>query len=149
MINLTWHNIGRLIYSVVAFIICSTTLFQYVSIFVIVRKANIRIRPIADVNQKQEISCSSLILFLRDLKIVRTYFCIVFLCFLCYLAIAIISAISQHFMANEETRNAFLHWHLTVTQLILMNATSNCLIFFWGNRQLRKQDWKLINNVWK
>ena len=144
-INLTWHSIGNLIYSVLAFIICSTTLFQYVSIFVIARKA--LTRRIGDVDNK-EIS-SSLRLFLRDLKMARTYFCIVFLCFLCYLPIAIISGISQHFLANEETQNAFLHWRLSVTPLILMNATFNCLIFFWGNRQLRKQGWKLIKNVCK
>ena len=145
-IMFVWHSIGKLIYCVVAFIICSTTLFQYVSIFVIARKAYIRIRRITDVNYK-EMSCSSLRLFLRDLKMVRTYFYIVFLCFLCYLPIAIINGISQHFLANEETRNAFLHWSLSGTPLILMNATFNCLIFFWGNRELRKQGWKLIKNV--
>ena len=142
-INFTWHSIGALIYSVLAFIICSTTLFQYISIFFIARKA--LIRRIAGVNNK-EIS-SNLNLFLRDLKLARTYFCIVFLCFLSYLPISIISGTSQHFLANEETRNALLHWSLSVTPLILMNATFNCLIFFWGNRQLRKQGWKLIKNV--
>ena len=145
-INLTWHqSIGGLIYSVLAFIICSTTLFQYVSIFNIARKASTR--RIADVNNK-EIS-SSRRLFLRDLKMARTYFYIVFLCFLCYLPIAILSGISQHFFANEETRNAYLHWRLSVTPLISMNATLNCLIFFWGNMLLRKQGWKLIKTVRK
>ena len=143
-INLTWHSIGGLIYSVLAFIICSTTLFQYVSIFFIARKASLR--RITDVNNKE---MSKEMLFLRDLKMARAYFCIVLLCFLYYLPIAIISGITQHFMANKETRNAFLHWNLSVPPLILMNATLNCLIFFWGNRQLRKQGWELIKNVRK
>ena len=120
------HSIGALIYSVFAFIICSTTLFQYISIFFTARKS--LIRRIGNVNNK-EIS-RNLSIFLRDLKMARTYFYIVFLCFLCYLPIAIINGKSQHFMANEDTRNAFLHWSLSVTPLVLIKATFNCLIFF-------------------
>ena len=133
-INFTWHSVGALIYSVLAFIICSTTLFQYISIFFIARKA--LIRRIAGVNNK-EIS-SNLNLFLRDLKLARTYFCIVFLCFLSYLPISIISGTSHHFLANEETRNALLHWSLSVTPLILMNATFNCFDIFLGQQATEK-----------
>ena len=86
-INFTWHSIGALIYSVLAFIVCSTTLFQYVSIFFIARKA--LIRRIADVNNK-EIS-SNLRLFLRDLKMARTY---IFL--YCFLMLPLLSSYCNH-----------------------------------------------------
>ena len=84
-----WHSIGKLIYSVLAFIICSTTLFQYVSIFVIARKAYIRIRRITDVNIKK-MSCSSLRLFLRDLKNGKDVF------LYCFLMLPLLSSYYNH-----------------------------------------------------
>ena len=144
-ISLAWNEIGDSIFSVGAFIICTTTLFQYVSIFFIARKA--LIRRVTNVND--EGISSSLRAFLRDLKLAKMYFMIVFLCFLCYLPVVIIGGAWKLFSANEETRNALFHWGLSVSPLIVMNATFDCLIFFWGNRELRKQSWKLIINCFR
>ena len=144
-ISLIWKSIGDLIYSVGAFIICTTTLFQYVSIFFIARKA--LIRRVKNVSNEE--MSTSLKPILRDLKLARTYFLIVLLCFICYLPVAIIGGTWQHFSANEETRNALFHWGLSITPLMLMNATLNCLIFFWGNRELRIQGWKLVRNCFR
>ena len=138
-------TIVNLINSVGAFIIVTTTVFQYVSIFFIARKSLIpRVKEVS--NEEKFINLRP---FLRDLKMARTYFFIVFLCFICYLPIAIILGTTQHFFANEETRNALLHWNLLIPPLILMNATLNCLIFFWGNRELRIQSWKLVRNCFR
>ena len=133
-IYLIWPNIGRLVYSVGAFILCSTTLFQYSSIFFIARK---RLTcPVNNVNN-EEIS-SNLRIFLRELKMAKTYLLIVFLCILLYLPIAINNGTWQLFFENEQTRSALLHRSLWLILLITMNAALNCLIFFWGNRELRK-----------
>ena len=144
-IGFIWKTIGDLIYSVGAFIIVTTTVFQYVSIFCIARKSLIpRVKEVS--NEEKFINLRP---FLRDLKLARTYLFIVFLCFICYLPIAIILGTTQYFLANEETWNAHLHWSLLTPLLILMNATLNCLIFFWGNRELRIQSWKLVRNCFR
>ena len=144
-IHLTWRSIGRFIYSVGAFIICSTTLFQYVSIFCIARKALFRrVTKVSDVK-----ATSNYRLSLRELKMAKIYFFTVFFCFLCYLPIAIINGVWQHLFANIETRNTLFHCILWLTPLISMNASLNCLIFFWGNRELRKQGWKLVRNYFR
>ena len=145
VISFIWQSVGSLIYSVGAFIVVATTVFQYVSIFFIARKSLIsRVNEVS--NDEKFINFRP---FLRDLKMARTYFFIVFLCFICYLPIAIILGTTQHFFANEETRNALLHWNLLIPPLLLMNATLNCLIFFWGNRELRIQSWKLVRNCFR
>ena len=144
-INFACHSIGRLVYSVGAFIICSTTLFQYVSIFIIARKS--LLRRVTNVNNEETNISLRSILF--NLKIARTYFFIVLLCFICYFPIATINGIWRRLFVNEEKRNFLFHWNLFVTPLISMNATFDCLIFFWGNRELRKQGWKLVRNCFR
>ena len=142
-INFAWNSIGLLIYSVGGFIICSITLFQYVTIFYIARKALFR-RVTKFSNE--ETNMSNIRSNLCDLKLARTCFFIVFLCFICYLPIAIITGVWQHFFPNKETWNALFNCILWFAPLIAMNGTLNCLIFFWGNRELRKQGWKLVRN---
>ena len=142
-INFAWKSIGLLIYSVGAFIICSITLFQYVSIFYIARKALFcRVAKYSI----EETTMSNIRSNLRDLKLARTCFFIVFLCFICYLPIAILDGVWQHFFPYKETWNALFNCILWFAPLIAMNATLNCLIFFWGSRELRKQGWKLVRN---
>ena len=142
-IKFAWNSIGLLIYSVGSFILCSITLFQYVTIFFIARKAVFG--QVTKVS-KEETTMGNIGPNLRDLKMARTCFFIVFLCFICYLPIAIITGVWQHFFPNKETWNALFNCILWLSPLITMNATLNCLIFFWGNRELRKQGWKLVRN---
>ena len=145
-INFAWKSIGLLIYSVGAFIICSITLFQYVSIFFIARKAVFgQVTKLSN----EDTTMGNIRPNLRDLKMARTCFFIVFLCFICYLPIAIITGVWQHFFPNKETWNALFNCILWLSPLITMNATLNCLIFFWGNRELRKQGWKLVRNCFR
>ena len=145
-INFVWKSIGLLIYSVGAFVICSITLFQYVSIFFIARKA--LFRRVTKFS-REETTMSNIRPNLRDLKMARTCFFIVFLCFICYLPIAIITGVWQHLFPNKETWNTLFNCILWLSPLITMNATLNCLIFFWGNRELRKQGWNLVRNCFR
>ena len=145
-INFAWKSIGLLILSVGAFIICSISLFQHVSIFFTARKA--LFRQVTKVSN-EETTMSNIKPNLRDLKMARTCFFIVFLCFICYLPIAIITGVWQHFFPNKETWNALFNCILWLTPLMTMNATLNCLIFFWGNRELRKHGWKLVRNYFR
>ena len=145
-INFAWKSIGLLIYSVGAFMICSITLFQYVSIFFIARKAVFgQVTKLSN----EDTTMGNIRPNLRDLKMARTCFFIVFLCFICYLPIAIIAGVWQHFFPSKETWNALFNCILWLTPLITMNATINCLIFFWGNRELRKQGLKLVRNCFR
>ena len=69
-VSLIWKTIGDLIFSVGAFIIVTTTVFQYVSIFFIARKSLIlRVKEVS--NEEKFINLRP---FLRDLKMERTYF---------------------------------------------------------------------------
>ena len=96
VINLAWHGIGCLIYSVGPFFICSTTLAQYLSIFIIARKA--LFRRVTKVSNEE--TTSSIRSILRDLEMPGTYCFIVCLCFICYLPIVIITRVWQHFFSN-------------------------------------------------
>ena len=127
----------NLIYFSAALIICSTIPFQYISIFFVARKALIRLL-LSDVNN-EDIS-SSLKSFLRELKIEKTYFSIVFLCILWYLPIAIIVRTWQHFSSSEfflrntECLDTLEHFgHCTVR-----NERDLQLLDFWGIKELRK-----------
>ena len=81
--------------------------------------------------------------FLREMKMAKTYVLVVFLCFFCYLPnIVVFGIIFANILNNDDDRvvNA-LGWGST---LLSMNSTLNCLIFFWGNRELRKEGSKIL-----
>ena len=81
---------------------------------------------------------------LRDLKVAKTYVLIVSLCFLCYLPTVVISGIYNDLVHDDNTPGSVVHaldWATTLTSL---NSSINCLIFFWGNRELRKEGSKIL-----
>ena len=132
----------NLIYFSAALIICSTIPFQYISIFFVARKALIRLL-LSDVNN-EDIS-SSLKSFLRELKIEKTYFSIVFLCILWYLPIAIIVRTWQHLFfkwRNTECLVALEHFGNST----VLNGRDLQLLDYWGSRELRKQGIKHVRN---
>ena len=72
----------------------------------------------------------------------KTYVLIVSFCFFCYLPVVVHHGIENIFDHGDKGAlvNAF-DWGNT---LISLNSTLNCLIFFWGNREMRKEGSKIL-----
>ena len=118
-------------------IIVFTSLYTYVAIYVVARKKMLKRNEVHS-NSDQE-SCRNFMAFLRELKMAKTYVLIVSLCFLCYLPTVVLYGIE-----NILTHDSVIHAFDWTTTLISMNSTLNCLIFFWGNREMRKEGSKIL-----
>ena len=83
--------------------------------------------------------------FLRELKMAKTYVMVVSLCFLCYLpAIAVTGIFANILNHGDKTPDSVVHAFDWGNTLISMNSTLNCLIFFWGKREMRKEGSKIL-----
>ena len=123
-------------------IIVFTSLFTYVAIYVVARKK----RKTNDVhsNSDQE-SRRNFMAFLRELKMAKTYILVVSLCVFCYLPTVVVMAIFANILNNgDEVPDSVVHAFDWVATLTSMNSSLNCLIFFWGNRELRKEGSKIL-----
>ena len=114
-----------------------TSLLTYVAIYVVARKKMLERNKVHS-NSDQE-SPRNFMAFLRELKMAKTYVLVVSLCFLCYLPTVVLHGIVNS-VDVHSLENAF-DWTAT---LISMNSTLNCLIFFWGNREMRKEGFKIL-----
>ena len=119
--------------SVILCTIVFTSLFTYVAIYVVARKKMLKRNKVHS-NSDQE-SRRNFMAFLRELKMAKTYVMVVSLCFLCYLPPVVVWGIFANILTRDSVLLAF-EWGNT---LISMNSTLNCLIFFWGNREMRKE----------
>ena len=134
--------VGLFVISIFLFLVCSTSFFLYNYIFRIARKR------LCNVNKpdKMDHGDASHVLtsFLRQLKMAKTYVLIVSLAFICYLPLCgiagydIIGGSSKPIARYEKGIEA---WALT---LLFANSTLNSLVFFWMNRELRKECFKII-----
>ena len=122
---------------VILCIIVFTSLFTYVAIFVVARKKMLKRNKVHS-NSDQE-SRRNFMAFLRELKMAKTYVMVVSLCFFCYLPNVLLFGIETTLTPDI----VLLAFELGNT-LISMNSTLNCLIFFWGNREMRKEGSKIL-----
>ena len=120
-------------------IIVFTSLYTYIAIFVVARKKMMKVR-----NNRDQKSSRNLMAILRELKMAKTYVMVVSFCFLCYLPTVVLSGIQNLFHQNkrpDSVLNSAINW---ATTLMSMNSTFNCLIFFWGNREMRREGSKIL-----
>ena len=123
-------------------IIVFTSLFTYVAIYFVARKK--RKRNDVHRNSNQE-SRKHFMAFLRELKMAKTYVLIVSLCVFCYLPTVVVIGIFVNISNNDDkTPDCVLRAFDWVATLTSMNSSLNCLIFFWGNRELRKEGSKVL-----
>ena len=133
--------VGFFAISIVLFMVCSTSFFVYFSIFFFARK---RLRNAntqnGNVNTQDNISN-----FLRELKMAKTYVLIVSLTFICYLPYGV--SVIYYDIGNSKAEQK-VKWEkgipIWLTMLLYMNSSLNCLVFFWMNRELRKEGSKII-----
>ena len=147
--------VGLFVISIFLLIVCVTSFFVYVSIFLFARKTlrnlNTQVSNVntqdgnvntQDGNVNTQDNFSN---FLRELKMAKTYVLIVSLSFICYLpyVVSVIYYDIGGSVAKEKVK-----WMkgipLWITMFLYMNSTLNCLVFFWMNRELRKEGSKII-----
>ena len=115
------------------------TTFVYLSIFLIARKPLVRPSQHGSINPQTR---SNLSKFLCNLKLAKTYFLTVATLFVFYLPIAIVRVLEESNSYDVERGNLGVarDW---ATNVIFINSTMNSLIFFWKNRQLREQGYRI------
>ena len=121
---------------IIAFII--TFVFAYTRIFLVARRSLHSRRGPGDRNTLANGNRKRL---LKDLKLARTSFMVVFCFTLCFLPTPVIS-----FAVNNENwylKRAAFYWNIS---LVLSNSTLNSLIFFWAAPRLRKEAMKMLQN---
>ena len=94
-------------------------------------------------NNSDQESHINLMVFLRELKMAKTYVLIVSLCFLCYLPIVVLHGIGKIFYRVDQGADNLVNAIDWANTLISLNSTLNCLIFFWGNREMRGEGCKI------
>ena len=122
-------------------IIIFTFLLTYVAIYVVARK-KISKRNEVHSNSDQE-SGRNLMVFLRELKMAKTYVFIVSLCFLCYLPMVVLHGIGNILNDGDKTTDSLENAIAWGNTFVSLNSTLNCVIFFWGNREMRKEGSKI------
>ena len=133
--------VAEVIISVTICIVVLTSLFTYVAIYVVARKKMSKRNEVHS-NIDQESRRNSMA-FLRELKMAKNFVLVVSLCFLCYLPTVVVYGIANNFKRDKLPDSVVHAWDWTAT-LVSMNSTLNCLIFFWGNRELRKEGSKIL-----
>ena len=124
-------------------IIVFTSLFTYVAIYVVARKKMLKRNEVHS-NSDQE-SRRNFMAFLRELKMAKTYVMVVSLCFLCYLpTVVVFGIVGNTLNRGDKTPDSVVYAHNWAITLTSMNSTLNCLIFFWGNREMRKEGSKIL-----
>ena len=136
--------VGLFAISVVLFMACSTSLFVYFSIFLFARKRLLTVNTQG--NKDNDNNSKQLASFLRELKMAKTYVLIVSLSFICYLPYGV-SVIYYDIGGSVAEQKVKWEKGITgsVTMLVYMNSSLNCLVFFWMNRELRKEGSKIVN----
>ena len=129
-------------------IIVFTSLFTYVSIYIVAKKKMKRCNVHS--NNDQE-SRGNFMAFLRELKMAKTYVLVVSLCFFCYLPTVVVFGIEFSKILNndDETLDSLVNAFNWTDTLASMNSTLNCLIYFWGNRKLRKEGSKILKKCFR
>ena len=143
--------LSEIIVLIVISMLCFTTLLTYISIFRVARKKiGVKCNTIAhDTNcgNRHGEEPGNMTAFLRELKIAKIYFIIVLLAFACFLPPGIVNhAIKYPWNKNENERNSIIVLYIWTHTLLSMNSTLNCLVFFWANKNLRKEAGKHVKN---
>ena len=82
--------------------------------------------------------------FLHDLMLAKMYFVVVACNFLLNLPNAIVLAVYTERIKSVDGVVQMKIWTVT---LVAMNSTANCVIFFWGNKKLRCEGWKICKKI--
>lgn len=138
-----WSTLAHVLIAINVAYICFTSLFTYLSIFYVARNSLLSVSRVNNPNNR-ETPATNLRSFLRELKTAKTSVLIVSLCLVCYLPTIIIFGIMNRWSANDKTLGTLAQANMWSDTLGFMNSTLNCVIFFWSNRELKKQGLKIM-----
>ena len=150
LVSLFFRPRVKIITVIVILTLCCTSLFTYVSIFRAARKR--KGLTACDTVGQHTNNCNgqvskNMASFLHELQIAKTYFTIVVLAFVCFLPAAIVvKGFKYPWNESEKRRTSVTIAYTWVTTLTSLNSTLNCLIFFWSNKMLRREAFKLVKN---
>ena len=133
---------ANLAFSVVFDFVIFSSLFAYLSIFYVARKSLLKVDQ--QINDRSRETSRSPTRFLRELKMAKTYLCIISLCFTCYLPAAVFAAVWTPWKIKTQTRNILSQAYPWMIVPVALNSTLNCLVFFWANRELRREGFKAV-----
>ena len=142
--SIYFNFLAKTVVSITLSIIVLTSFYAYIAIFVVVRKKMSKVQ-----NDSDQESSRNLMAFLRELKMVKIYVFVVSLCFLCYLPTVVVSGIQNPLQLSTKTPNSVVNALDWSTTLASMNSTLNCLVFFWGNREMRKEGSKILKKCFR
>ena len=140
-------NLGIQIFvTVLALIVLVGTLYIYISIYNLARKqkhlarqATITLEDLKEEPPRPEPS-RDFVSVREDLVLAKMYFIVVACSFLLNLPNAIILAVYTERVQTLDDVVQMKIWTLTS---VAMNSTANCVIFFWANKSLRSEGWKI------
>ena len=109
-------------------VICLESTYVYIAIYYTVTRKTMN-NP-----RKQQA------IFLKEVKLAKTCFCIVACCFILYLPNGVMLGIY-----TKQTRilNAMVHIKVWTTSLVTINSTVNCVVLVWANREIRRA-WRTV-----
>ena len=137
-----WFNSSEIFGTIMAFIVIAfiaTFVFVYTRIFLVARKSLCGSDGnIADVNSLPNVNRK---LLLKELKLAKTSFMVVFCFTLCFLPVPLISFTNvKH---NLHMARATMYWSITT---VMLNSSLNSLIFFWSKPMLRKEAMRILKH---
>ena len=139
----------QLFVTALALIVLIGTLFIYISIYTIARKQK-RLHRQGTITQglvaePQGPQVAGKAVSLRnDLVLAKMYFIVVACSFLLNLPNAIVLVL---YTDRVKTLDGVVQMKIWTLTLVAMNSTANCLIFFWANKLLRNEGWKICKRL--
>jgi hypothetical protein len=145
--------------TVLALIVIIGTFYIYVCIFIEARKRRTsRDRSVSagtdelDFSQENSrgttevIHSKKTVSFLHDIQLAKMYLFVVFSSIFLNLPNAIVLAMFGDRVTTVDGVVQVKIWTIT---LVAMNSTMNCIIFFWSNKRLRKEGWRICKELFR
>ena len=144
--------------TVLSILVIIGTFYIYVSIFIEARRRQRgRDRSVSGVtdeldcshessNGAEAIQSKKTVSFLHDIQLAKMYLLVVLSSIFLNLPNAIVLAM---YTQRVKSLDVVVHLKIWTVTLVAMNSTMNCLIFFWLNKRLRKEGWRICKNVFK
>ena len=120
--------------AVLLFTFFSTCFLLYLFIFLVARKRIPKANRVT--NTSDQYNSRNLVSLLRELKVAKTFIMITLLLLVCYIPYSIVLLKRKLESTTNEWIVGGIAWTVT---LLYVNSTLNCCVFFWANRELRKE----------
>ena len=124
----------------------ATLLFIYVRIYFTSRRCFTNFRKTYKRNaasrQGKDVSHSERKQHLHNLKLVKSCFIVVVCYCICFLPLTVLNA--THVKKHNPVNDLIHPWLITLN---LSNSSLDSLIFFWRNKLLRKEAWKILKQL--